>query len=956
MRTNEIRQKYLDYFRQNGHTVCSSDVLVPKWDDTVLFTPAGMNPFKDHFLGKVELEFTRAASCQKCLRTGDIENVGRTAYHHTFFEMLGNFSFGDYFKTEAIMWAWEFLTDPKWMGIDPDRLTVSVYKDDHEAAEIWHNLVGVADDRIARLDEHDNFWPAGAPSNGPDGVCGPCSEIFFHPDNGNECEIWNLVFTQFNRSGDPPDNLHPLPSKNIDTGMGLERMAAVMQGVDTNFHIDSLLPLVEASADVCSTNYDPATEDGRRLRRIADHVRACVMAIHENVYPGTQKENYTVRRLLRRAVLQGHEMGARDPFLYQLVPTVVDLMKEPYPELTTTADNVSQVIKGEEESFLNTLDSGLARIEDIFAGMQSSGSRVVDGHAAFDLYQEQGIPAELFESIADERGYGFDWEGYEEANRTHKCRSGAGRKGVMGDFGPIDDIKREVKSTEFVGYACTSEQSVVRGLVYEVQETLVEDDDDGNPVETTRTVQHATDSLVPNEDQKQLLVLDRTPFYAEAGGQVGDTGRIVGPAGEFAVSDVQKNGDVYVHSGRVTTGTISSGEQVAVEVDVQRRNGIQRAHSATHILHYALQKFVGEHAQQRGSKVQDDQLRFDFANQEAVTIGQLQQIENESNRRVEEAAEVTAKILPMDEARAKGAMMLFGEKYPDPVRMVSIGDYSKELCGGTHVANTSDIGPFEIIGEELISAGTRRITALTGEKARQHAEQINSAINRLEELLQVPPAGLVEATKQLAKYARDLKKQLARGNRDLPPRSEPALADAEQQDADYMARRDILQQVALVFNAPLSQVVSRVAGLQDEIEQLTLQIEQLADTEEISADELWSRVIQLGDINLVVCETPAANPNSMRGLIDQLRKKHPSCAVFLASIQGADKVILVAGLSKDLVERGLSAGDWVKNVAPVVGGGGGGKPDMAQAGGKQPDKINVALDAAREYLRTATVT
>ena len=343
MKTNEIRQRYLEFFALKSHTVCPSDVLVPKWDKTVLFTPAGMNQFKDHFLGKVELEFTRAATSQKCLRTGDIENVGRTAYHHTFFEMLGNFSFGDYFKRDAINWAWEFLTDKKWLGIDPEKLTVSVYLEDDEAAGIWQKDVGLSTGRIQRLGEHDNFWPAGAPTDGPDGVCGPCSEIFYHPENGPECEIWNLVFTQFNRSGNPPDNLQPLPKKNIDTGMGLERIAATLQGVTTNFHIDTLMPIVEAAAEVVGISYKADNEDGRRIRRIADHVRACTMSIHENVYPGSQKEEYVIRRLLRRAVLQGHEMGLREPFLYRLVPEVVNQMSEPYPDLVATANRVAQV-------------------------------------------------------------------------------------------------------------------------------------------------------------------------------------------------------------------------------------------------------------------------------------------------------------------------------------------------------------------------------------------------------------------------------------------------------------------------------------------------------------------------------------------------------------------------------------------------------------------------------------
>ncbi|MEZ6120230.1 MAG: alanine--tRNA ligase, partial [Pirellulaceae bacterium] len=398
MKVDELREKYLSFFETKGHSRRQSDVLVPTWDPSVLFTPAGMNQFKPHFLGKVKLDFTRATTCQKCLRTGDIDNVGRTAYHHTFFEMLGNFSFGDYFKREAINWAWEFLTDKKWLGIDPNRLTVTVYMDDDEAAEIWKKDVGLTDKRIERMGEADNFWPASAPSEGPDGVCGPCSEIFFHDDHGGSVEIWNLVFTQFNRVGDPPDNLRPLPSKNIDTGMGLERTASVLQGVETNYHIDNLLPIVQAAAEICEVSYDAKSDNGRRLRRITDHVRACVFAIHENVYPGPNKEKYVIRRLLRRAVLDGHQMGQRDPFLHQLVSAVADSMKNPYPELSETTERVANVIRQEEKMFLATIDGGLNRIGRIFETMRTEDKSIVDGHEAADLYQTYGVPAELFES------------------------------------------------------------------------------------------------------------------------------------------------------------------------------------------------------------------------------------------------------------------------------------------------------------------------------------------------------------------------------------------------------------------------------------------------------------------------------------------------------------------------------------------------------------------------------
>ncbi len=426
MKTDELREKYLAFFESKGCVRRPSDVLVPRWDPSVLFTPAGMNQFKDHFLGKVKLDFTRATTCQKCLRTGDIENVGRTAYHHTFFEMLGNFSFGDYFKRDAINWAWEFLTHKKWLSLDPARLSVSVYVDDDEAADIWANDIKLAPEKIRRLGEDDNFWPAGAPSQGPDGVCGPCSEIFYKHDAQSEVEIWNLVFTQFNRVGAPPHNLRPLPSKNIDTGMGLERTASVLQNANTNFHIDILRPLVEAAGEVCHVKYDPASETGRRLRRIADHVRACTFAVHENVYPGPNKEKYVVKRLLRRAVLDGRQIGIHDPFLHKLVPLVAQLMKAPYPELSETTARVAQVIEKEESNFFSTIDAGLDRIERLFDAMQSDGREMVTGAEAAEMYTTHGFPPELFETMAAEHNLGFDWAGFNEQMQQHGIESGMG--------------------------------------------------------------------------------------------------------------------------------------------------------------------------------------------------------------------------------------------------------------------------------------------------------------------------------------------------------------------------------------------------------------------------------------------------------------------------------------------------------------------------------------------------
>lgn len=951
MKTNEIRQKYLEFFQGKGHTICPSDVLVPKWDNTVLFTPAGMNPFKDHFLGKVELEFTRATSCQKCLRTGDIENVGRTAYHHTFFEMLGNFSFGDYFKNEAIAWAWEFLTGKNGLEIEPDRLTVTVYQDDDEAAEIWNKKIGLPLDRITRLGEGDNFWPASAPSQGPDGVCGPCSEIFYHPDNGPECEIWNLVFTQFERSGPPPENLSPLPSKNIDTGMGLERIASMLQGKRTNYHIDSLLPLVEASAEVCGRKYDADSDDGRRLRRIADHIRACTMAIHENVYPGPQKEEYVIRRLLRRAVLQGHEMGLRDPFLYQLVPAVVDAMGDAYPEIKKTAGRVADIVKHDETSFLATLDEGLARIDAIFSEMESSGDKCVPADKAAKLYQEQGIPGELFESMAADRSFTFDWDGFRREMEIHGRVSGGGNVGVMGDTGPLDDIKREVKLTEFLGYDCTEESASVVGLVSAVEVSVTVVNEETGKEEQQTEVKQTRETELEVGDGQQYVVLDRTAFYAESGGQVADTGTIQGPNGSFQVTDVQKTGDVFVHYGRMTDGILRNGETVKSVVDNGRRTGIQRAHSATHILHFALQKYVGENALQRGSKVEDDHLRFDFSNLDPLTSEQLLQIENETLARVAEGAEIKAEILSLDDARNQGAMMLFGEKYPDPVRMVSIGDYSKELCGGIHLQNSAQIESFEIIAEDNVASGTRRIVALTGEKAQSNQNQITEMAKQVATLLGVSITGIEEGAEQLSQRVKSLKKQLASGKaskQDATSNTQEDLGELP----DYFTLRGAVRNAAKRLEIPVKEVASRVQVMLNDVKDLEQQIQEMESAEKIDADSLIASAEKQGEVQVIVQQLHRSNPNLMRTLIDQVRKKTGPAAIFLATAIGVDKVILVAGVSRQLVDQGVSAGEWVSHVAPMVGGGGGGKPDLAQAGGKKPEMIKEALEAAKEFMKS----
>ncbi|HVX64797.1 MAG TPA: alanine--tRNA ligase [Pirellulales bacterium] len=865
MKTDELREKYLSFFESKGCVRRPSDVLVPRWDPSVLFTPAGMNQFKDHFLGKCKLEFTRATTCQKCLRTGDIDNVGRTAYHHTFFEMLGNFSFGDYFKREAINWAWEFLTGKKWLGLPADRLTVSVYVDDDEAAEIWMKDIKLSPDRIERMGEDDNFWPAGAPSQGPDGVCGPCSEIFFHPASGGSVEIWNLVFTQFNRVGDPPNNLRPLPSKNIDTGMGLERTAAVLQGVDSNFHIDILRPIVEAAAEVAKTKYDPASDDGRRLRRITDHVRACTFAIHEEVFPGPKREKYVIKRLLRRAVLDGHQLGLHQPFLYQLVPAVVAAMKQPYPELEQTIERVSQVIQKEEDNFFSTIDGGLERIERTFAAMKREGRMMVSGHEAADMYTTHGFPPELFETMAAEHNLTFDWDGYRQAMAEHGEASGLDRKLELFKSGPLDALKKAMHGTEFLGYEQTTAAAKVVGLI--AHDRLCDQVDE------------------VNHEDPIVVVLDKTPFYGESGGQVGDSGEIVGEGFRFEVIDSQKEGGFILHRGHLRKGTIKQGAAVTATVDVERRQGIRRAHSATHILHYALQKHLGRHAQQQGSKVDRDWLRFDFTNPHSVSREELAKIEDEVNELIAAAQPIGWQTLPIAEARSAGAMMLFGEKYPDLVRMVSMGEFSKELCGGTHLDSTGQVGLFKIVGEESVAAGTRRVIAVTGAEALARVRRNEQALADVAAALRVAPTEAPERVAALVKEVRELKKQLSAGG--------------------------------------------AASG--------------------VSADELLSQAVEVGGAKLIVAEIPGGGADAIRQLIDQLRRKAGSAAVLLAS-RAEDKVVLVAGITRDLQDKGANAGNWVRTAAKAVGGSGGGRADMAQAGGKHPEKLPAALEAAKAEM------
>jgi len=858
MKTDELRESYLSFFEEKGCVRRPSDVLVPRDDRTVLFTPAGMNQFKDQFLGVGKLEFTRATTCQMCLRTGDIQNVGVTAYHHTFFEMLGNFSFGDYFKREAIHWAWEYLTDKKWLGLDPNLLSVTVYKEDEEAYNIWHDEIKLPANRISRENEHENFWPAGSPSLGPDGVCGPCSEIFYHPNGGKDnVEIWNLVFTQFNRVGDPPDNLKPLPKKNIDTGMGLERTAAVLQGVPSNFEIDTLKKLCLAAADTVGIDYQFDKPTGRPVRRISDHVRAITFSIHEGVNPGSEKESYVVRQLLRRALLEGYLLGKHEPFLHQLVPAVVEIMKTPYPDIAKTVQNVQRTIKDEEEQFLGVIEKGLTRFEGFLKNAEKQGSSQISGEDAFDLHQTDGFLIELTEALAAKNNISVDRTEFNTLMTRHKEGSGSGAflDSVMSE-GPLTALQKTSSDTVFKGYETTQTEGKVIGII-------------------------AEDRLVES-------VVDQTSFYAEAGGQVGDTGFLEADGVKFEVINTQKNGGLILHIGHLLSGKLEQGQTLKATVVEMRRSGIQRAHSATHLLHHALRTVLGENAMQRGSKVEEDTLRFDFSHSKALTPKEISRVEDIINQRISEGASVSTELMKLQKARDLGAMALFGEKYPDNVRVVQMGDFSIELCGGTHLSNTGQVGLCKIVNEEPVAKGVRRIHALTGSKALEKTRNTET----------------------------------------------------------------LLQEIAAQLKAPrLDELPQRIIQLQDELRETKKQLlkyssKSLAGT----ADELLERAPTVNDVKIVAYHAQDASRDQLRELADHLRKKGKQVALILGTVIDG-KVALMAAVNQDLIKQGLKAGDCVKAAAKVVGGGGGGRPDMAEAGGKHPEKLDEALTTGADYYR-----
>ncbi|WP_422929941.1 alanine--tRNA ligase [Singulisphaera sp. PoT] len=867
MTTDELREAYLDFFVSKGCVRRPSDVLVPN-DPTVLFTPAGMNQFKREFMGLGDPNFTRATTCQKCIRTGDIENVGKTSFHETFFEMLGNFSFGDYFKREAIHWAWEFLT--KVLKMDRERLTITVYLDDDEAFNIWHDEIKVPASRITRMGEDDNFWPAGAPTHGPDGVCGPCSEIFYHGNGPKEVEIWNLVFTQFNRVG--PGQLEPLPSKNIDTGMGLERAAACLQGVPTVFATDIFKPIVAAVSDQLSVKYDASSLDGIRIRRMADHSRALTFCIHENVKPDKQKQGYVIRRLLRRAVLDAYQMGYREPFLYQIIPTVADVMKRPYPELQESVKRIQTVVREEEEQFLNNLENGLKRLNDTFSKTKAAGSDTFSGAEAFVLHSTYGIPIEVTESLANDQNLRVDMKAFEEASDKHGAISrGTTEAAAVFATGPLDTLKKSYhRGSEFLGYETTESDSEVIGIIEQ---------------------KNLADSAQVGGTTPVALILDRTPFYGESGGQVGDLGEIRGEGFVFQVIDTKKDNDFTIHIGNVVEGKVAVGNRAKAVVDPTRRQAIRRAHSATHVLHHALHTHLGKHAQQAGSKVEPDRLRFDFSNPEAVGRDRLRLVEETVNQRVLLGEDVSWSTMPIEEARSLGAMALFGEKYPDIVRVVKMGEFSRELCGGTHLDNVGQVGLFKIVSEESVSAGVRRITALTGQAAIDYVRQEEEILSEVAQSLKVSPAMVVDRVNTILEEIKTLKKE------------------AKQRKAEGPSTK-------------------------------------------ASPDELLASATAVNDLKVIAHALENVSPDDLRQLIDVLRRKvGTGLAVLLASVVDG-KVNLAAGLTPDIVEsKVLNAGHWLKDVAPVVGGGGGGRPDLAQAGGKDPSKVAEALEKALAHVK-----
>jgi len=860
MNAAQLRQAFLEYFEQHDHKVVPSSPLVPGNDPTLLFTNAGMVQFKDCFLGSEKRSYVRASSSQRCVRAGgkhnDLENVGYTARHHTFFEMLGNFSFGDYFKRDAIQFAWDFLT--KELGLPEERLWVTVYQDDDEAADIWLKELGVSAERFSRLGEKDNFW-----AMGDTGPCGPCSEIFFDhgedvfggppgsPDEDGDryVEIWNLVFMQFDRSAD--GTLTPLPKPSVDTGMGLERIAAVMQGVHSNYEIDLFQHLIKAAA--AATNTDDLSNNS--LKVLADHIRAASFLIIDGVLPGNEGRGYVLRRIIRRALRHGYELNMKELFFYKLFAPLREIMGDAYPELAANEDHVVRVLRTEEERFAETLTQGMSILED---ALESLDGTELPGELVFRLYDTYGFPADLTADIARTRSLTIDEPGFETAMAAQRDRARASSKFAADTAG----LKLD-EQTEFTGYDNDESQCTIIKLLR-----------DGEVIE----------SIAAGETAQ--VVLDSTPFYAESGGQVGDTGVLHADGAVFRVQDTQKNGDAHIHIGMLESGSLQTGATVSAQIDATNRGATALNHTATHLLHAALREVLGSHVTQKGSLVDPDRLRFDFSHYEAVTPEELMRIEDLVNEQIRLNEPVATELMSQEAAAESGAMALFGEKYGDEVRVLRIGEFSTELCGGTHVARAGDIGLFKLTSESGVASGVRRIEAVTGEKALEQVRNSEQALERI--------GGVLKGTK----------------------------SDAE---------------------AKVTQLVAKTRELEKEIKSLKSKLAS-------GGGQASAEAVDIGGIKLLVQRlADDIDADTLRQSVDKYKDTLGTSAVLLATATADGKVRLAAGVSKDATDR-IKAGPLVNQVASQVGGKGGGRPDFAQAGGNEPAKLDSALQSVEAWV------
>ena len=868
---NELRQMFLDFFESKGHLVMNSFSLVPQNDNSLLLINAGMAPLKPYFTGAEIPPRTRVATCQKCIRTGDIENVGKTARHGTFFEMLGNFSFGDYFKHEAIAWSWEFLT--KVVGLDENRLYPSVYEEDDEAFDIWNKEIGVPADRIFRFGKEDNFWEHGA------GPCGPCSEIYYDRGEkygcgkpgctvGCDCdrymEVWNNVFTQFENDGE--GHYETLKQKNIDTGMGLERLAVVVQDVDSIFDVDTLCALRNKVCEVAGKTYGVNHEDDVSIRLITDHMRSATFLISDGVMPTNEGRGYVLRRLIRRAARHVRLLGIEGPFLEKLSETVIEGSKDGYPELEEKKTFILNVLHNEESQFNKTIDQGLKILADLEAEMKEAGKSVLGGSDAFRLYDTYGFPIDLTKEILEEKGYTIDEDGFKEEMEVQRKRARESRavSNYMGaDATVYDEIDRNI-TTEFDGYDKLEAASKVTVLTTETE---------------------IVDSLM--EGQKGTIFVEKTPFYATMGGQEGDTGVITTANGVFRVEDTIKlRGGKYGHVGVMESGMISNGDEVTLKVDEQERKDTCKNHSATHLLQKALKTVLGAHVEQKGSLVNPTRLRFDFAHFQAMTPEEIAETEALVNKEIQAALPVTTQIMGIEEAKKTGAMALFGEKYGDEVRVVSMGDFSVELCGGTHVANTANITLFKIVSEAGVAAGVRRIEALTGNNVIEYYRQMEENLHTIAKTLKTSPAEITEKITHLQKEVKEL---------------------------------------------------------QSENESLKSKMAQ------DSLGNVMDQVVEVKGVKVLASAVDGVDMNGLRDLGDQLKEKLGEGVVVLASAKDG-KVSLLAMATQGAMDKGAHAGNLIKAAAAIVGGGGGGRPNMAQAGGKNPDKIPEAIAKVAELV------